>query len=283
MIVAPERCITPELAASLTRSLFCGFSPREKRMAIFVSFSDETGVGNPRGKFLVSGYIAREDDWPDIANSWQRMVLDGPPRIPYLHMREIRNESWRKEHGISFEDSQERVSRAVKLLGSLHLDSVASTVARSHLEGIYSHFKNKKSTPVGLDEPDYACFLAYVKFAVEHVRLKYQDVDYIDFVVSVNGKITERIKDFHKQIKLLIDPTLRPFVGDLIPATMETRLPLQCADALCWHMQRFYAGTMHERDRERFDELLGGIDGDLHEWDKSDLENVLANLIESDT
>ena len=79
-------------------------------MAVFVSHSDESGVGDPGGKFLVSGYVAREAYWPAIAREWQEKVLDGPPKIPYLHMREIRNEAWRNEHGITFDDSQRQRS-----------------------------------------------------------------------------------------------------------------------------------------------------------------------------
>src|ERR1700686_3067758 len=92
----------PQLAEALIRSLFCGFRPGEKRMAVFVAYSDESGSGDARGQFLVGGYVASEQDWPYVAGAWQERVLDGPPRIPYLHMRECRNADWRQEVGVSY-------------------------------------------------------------------------------------------------------------------------------------------------------------------------------------
>jgi len=61
-------------------------------------------------------------------------VLNGPPRIPYLHMKEIRREEWRAEHGISFNDAENRVAEAVRIIYSRgSLSVVASHMRRDHL------------------------------------------------------------------------------------------------------------------------------------------------------
>jgi len=60
-------------------------------MAVFVGNSDESGVADLRGHYLVGGLIGCESNWPYLDRAWQERVLDGPPRIPYLHMREVRN------------------------------------------------------------------------------------------------------------------------------------------------------------------------------------------------
>ena len=139
-------------------------------MSVFVAYSDESGVGDPSGEFLVAGYIAPENDWQWIAGAWQERVLDGPPRIPYLHMREIRNPDWRTQNRISANDAEERVDEAVRVMrssGSVY--ALASVMKRSDLLDIFSHadFKrSKKKTVIGLDEPDYLCFIGYAAFVL---------------------------------------------------------------------------------------------------------------------
>jgi hypothetical protein len=54
-------------------------------VAVYVAFSDEASVRNTEGEFFVAGYVASELEWPWVARAWQERVLDGPPRIPYLH------------------------------------------------------------------------------------------------------------------------------------------------------------------------------------------------------
>src|SRR5258708_18243590 len=96
MLVAadPSQCNMPEMAAALTRALFAGLKYGRDRVAVFLANSDESGTGDPRGEFLVAGYVAAEDYWGSFAERWQKRVLDGPPVLPYLHMHEIRPEAW---------------------------------------------------------------------------------------------------------------------------------------------------------------------------------------------
>ncbi len=87
-------------------------------MAVFTSFSDEAETGS-LSHFLVSGYIAEEKNtWSLLAGAWQERVLDGPPKIPYLHMTQIRNKEWRAKQGnlISIPDAESRIEAAVDLL-----------------------------------------------------------------------------------------------------------------------------------------------------------------------
>jgi hypothetical protein len=184
VVATSEQCRTPELAAALTRSLFCGFTPREKRMAIFVANSDESGTGDPRGEFLVGGYVAHEDYWGSFAGRWQEKVLDGPPRIPYLHMNEIRHESWRRDHRISDNDAQLRVSEAILLLTEPgRPEAGSSVILRADLEDVV-HRKSlqyRKKIPIGIDEADYFCFMAYATTLVARLSVQHPEVHKVDF------------------------------------------------------------------------------------------------------
>src|SRR5579862_4656280 len=80
------------LASSLARSLFCGLRRQESRMAVFVSASDETAGRGQADLFFFGGWLGPEEDWSRFfVPAWQERVLDGPPKIPYLHMTDIRS------------------------------------------------------------------------------------------------------------------------------------------------------------------------------------------------
>ena len=226
-------------------------------------------------------YVTQEDDWPWRVRAWQERVLDGPPKLPYLHMTEIRSRRWRDEHGISFDDAEERVSEAIRLLRSIgSVSAVGSVVERAHIADIiHPRFKAKKRVPAGLDEPDYFCFIAYATFMVAQVWKKYPDAERVDFVVSRNGKITNRIREFHEPMKVFLDPPLLQLVGNLTPASMEESLPLQAADVLCWHLQRYYSKTMDRLDERRLAMLANDTDGYVHSWEVRDLEQLAERLL----
>lgn len=134
-------------------------------MAVFVSYSDETETGS-LSDFLVSGYVADEKTtWPFLTSAWQERVLDGPPKIPLLHMTDIRNPEWRGKEGkgISVLDSEDRISAAVDLLATCGgLSIVTSAIRRADLKSaILSKFNRPKDVTEALAHPDYFCFHAY--------------------------------------------------------------------------------------------------------------------------
>lgn len=69
-------------------------------------------------------------------------------------------------------------------------------------------------------------------------------------------------------------PDLAPLFGGLTSASMEVELPLQAADVLCWHLQRYYRGRFSRTDENRMWWLLKERDGDLYVWERPALQEV---------
>jgi hypothetical protein len=61
---------------------------------------------------------------------------------------------------------------------------------------------------------------------------------------------------------------------------MELQLPLQAADLLCWHIQRYFAKTMDSVDHRRFDKLLYETNGYPDFWEREALEGLAKRLRE---
>jgi hypothetical protein len=267
------------LAAALVRALFCGFRPGEKRMAVFVAFSDESGVGNPDGEFLVSGYIADEERWPSIVTAWQERVLDGPPKIPLFHMNEIRRPEWRAKHKITFNEAEGRISEAIRVLNSVgSMSAIASVIkGRDLREVFHDKFKRKKQVPIGLNEPDYICFLAYASHVLKEVHERYRDVERVNFFAAKKKGVSHHLDSFYELMKKYFRqhrPELFPLFGDLMRGDMEKQLPLQAADTLGWHLQKYYAGTYDQTEGNRIAMLTKDRDGFKHEWKRSELEGI---------
>jgi hypothetical protein len=255
-------------------------------VSVYVAFSDESAIADTGGEFLVAGYVASEENWEWITRAWQERVLDGPPRLPYLHMTDIRSSAWRAENSISFNDAENRVSEAVRILyGSGGLTAMASVIKRKDItEIIHSLYPTKKKIPLGLDEPDYACYMAYLGIMLIRVRAVSPAATLVNFVCSSkNKKITKglnAIMDVTRAYLMDNWPERAPLLGNLIPASPQLQLPLQSADVLCWHLQRYYSGTFDRTEESRMWYLLKERDGAIHNWEREDLEVFVKALRE---
>ncbi|MFP5210016.1 MAG: hypothetical protein ACLGRW_12080 [Acidobacteriota bacterium] len=229
-------------------------------MAVYLCGIDETSGRTQRDKFLMSGFLAPECEWTDnISPSWERRVLAGPPRIPYLHMTDMRSPKWREEYGLSRVDADARIDAAIdvideaKTLVPIGIEVNGGKV-RDNLSGMRVVHPKNGNAALG---PDYLCFMAYSYLALKHVAESYPDAKKVDFLVERNGRTTAFIQEFHRGLgrcfEVMERPDLAKLLGKLLPASKE-RIPVQAADVLCWHTAR-PKETMDELDLRRWEKL----------------------------
>ena len=233
-------------------------------MAIFVCGIDESAGKDRRDNFIMAGYMAPETVWTQqFSPDWEEQVLSGPPRIPYLHMTEIRSNQWRNQYGLSAFEAEQRVDRACDLIHGLDgLVPIGVFANAGDVEDILA--KNKVLLPAGGSDslrPDYLCFMAYAYLATAYIARLRPDAEKIDFIIERNGKITRYIESFHAGLAESFEYSgrsdLAPLIGDLIPAGKE-RVPLQAADMLCWHTARSEVG-IDGSDSLRYDKIAGKL------------------------
>jgi hypothetical protein len=268
------------MAMALTRALFCGLLSQEKRMCLVVGFSDESATGDSFGPFLQAGYIAPETSWPFVADAWAERVLCREPVIPYLHMVEIRDGGWQAQHGLSQLHAEDKIEEASKVIGaSGNLISVVSIIQRSDLEDIVKTACREKGVrpSTGVDLPDYLSFIAYAHHALKLVSKEFPAATALDLVVSWKQKVSHHLRAFYQAMR---DSPGYPFahlVGELIPASMELRNPLQAADALAWYQRRFVEKQIQDQTFERF--RKPEKQRYIHEWTKADLQDFVEGLL----
>jgi hypothetical protein len=254
-------------------------------LAVYWAYSDEAGVGDPRGEFLVAGYIAEESEWPHIINAWRGRVLDGPPVIPYLHVTEIRSTAWREKQSVSWLDAERRIDEAMRVLySSGALFAVTSVMRRADLQELFhKRYAKRKHIPTHVAEPDYLCYLSYVAVVLNRAYNFYPDAEIVNFVVSEKQDVTQGLRQVFDATRLYLnefEPAIAPLLGQMIPASMEKELPLQMADALCWHLQRYHSGKFNRTEESRMWMLLKERNGQEDKWSREGLEESARSWFE---
>jgi hypothetical protein len=228
-------------------------------MAVFLAASDETSGGNVLSMYHYAGWIAPEPDWSFyFTPAWQERVLEGPPKIPYLHMTNIRSRAWREKYGINEWEADERLDEAARVIdqmGSLY--PLLITINGSIFTPLYKGHKMIGVSGGGKDfQPDFLAFVAYVYAVLAYVHAKHPSAEKVVFLVENNSEITKDIHQLYRSMPTALThigaPELIPLLGEFLPGSKE-RIPLQAADYLCWHSRRADSNTLDDmRDARRF-------------------------------
>jgi len=231
-------------------------------MAVFVAASDESySQGCHRNNFLYGGFLAPVTEWYGrFADDWDRNVLAGPPRIPYLHMVEIRSPKWCQENGISRTQGDQRVRAAFELISEMpSLTPISIEFNAGHLLDTITKRVLVQSAGGQIAGktfvPDYLAFVAYAYLVLEFCNRTRPDAQKVDFLVEKNGEITNHIQQFYRDMRPGLESIgmahLIPLLGDLIPGDKD-RAPLQAADVLCWYSQNAREGVLDDKNSRRY-------------------------------
>lgn len=230
-------------------------------MAVFVSVSDESSGANHLSDFQCTGWLAPEHDWSQFfAPAWQERVLDGPPKIQYLHVTEMRSRAWREKNGITRLDAENRLDQAAHIIATMgSLYPVKIKVAGPLFRKLFEpHQLKAASGGRKRYEPDYYAFVTYVYAVLCRVKIKFPEAEKVDFIVERKSTITRHIQEFYdslpEALKRLGREDLVPLFGNFISATKE-HISLQAADFLCWHSQRGDAGKLESCDIRRWNPM----------------------------
>lgn len=252
-------------------------------MAVFVAASDESAGKDRKSPYVLAGLVASETDWAErFAPEWQKLVLDGPPNIPYMHMVDMKSPLWRQEHGLSEEDADFRINNAVASIAtSDFMFSVGLTVSGAAVvdafEGIIVKSKGRRESKF---QPDFLCFLGYAMLTLDHMT-KQPQCEKVDFVVENNGKTSDYLNKFHSTLEeclvALDRPDMARLVGKFLIVSKE-RIPVQASDVLCWHTARARnRSSMHFFDILRYRQI-SRMKGDLQHIGEGTVKELSALL-----
>lgn len=259
-------------------------------MAVFVSASDESDGGHHRSKFWYGGWVMPKSDWEKyFAPAWQERVLRPHPKIPFLHMTDIRNPEWLRKHSLTWDQAQEKMDDAavvIDQMGSLYPIAVGVN-GGSFLDahGKKKVMQNVAGTKGARFLVDHYSFNAYVLAALNHIYHRHPDAEKVDFIVErkegVSEKLTEFYDTFADSLRHIGRPELVKYLGKLT-AVGKDYIPVQAADMLCWHISRTDLGLLKGRDALRAGTIFrkAGKPIDLSDKIHKDLAESFARRIE---
>jgi hypothetical protein len=227
-------------------------------MTAFIAYSDESEKKENQ-RFYYAGLVAPKLDWDNwFSPAWQERVLDGPPKLEYLHMTE---DKWRTKNGISWYEAEKRIDEGVRVFDSMGsifpvTVSINAQLFRQLSDGWKIETTTRRQKAKYKAEPDYLCFLLYVFCVLKEISSLHGNVEKVDFVIERKKKVTHRFdQDFYKVfpsvLKELGEPDLSGRCGEFSQRGKEL-IPLSAADFYCWHMQRVKAQSADQVTLKRF-------------------------------
>jgi hypothetical protein len=236
-------------------------------MAVFVCVVDES---YDQDNFFYGGFAAPITDWEGcFATAWNERVLNGPPRIPYLHMREILNPDWQKEYGLTEKDAHHRLDEAANVICSM--GSLIPVIVYADKKQYDSTLGKVEFQPGGRSKhrfkPDYMSFIYVSAKQLEKIREWYPDVERVDFRPDQNGHVTKILGEFRDEfvetLRTRGDDQVAALIGHLKEVGKDC-VAAQAADMLVWHARRAKRGTPGDRDvkmRLRYWHMIEGGKG----------------------
>jgi hypothetical protein len=230
-------------------------------MTVFLAASDESSGATSSSDFQYAGWLAPEQDWSRFfIPAWQERVLDTRPKIPYVHVTEMRSRAWREKYGISCLDAEQRLDEAAKIIATMgSLYPLKVKIGGSLFRELFqkTHFAVASGARKRY-EPDYNAFLTYAYAVLCRVRVKFPDAERVDFLVEQKSGVTKHTQEFFDTLPASLRhigrSDLIPLLGTFTPGSKET-IPLQAADFLCWHSQRADTGTLEQNDILRWNPM----------------------------
>ena len=213
-------------------------------MPVYVSYTDESQSADQKsGKFLIAGYVANKDKWPEFSKRWHEEVISSKPSIPYLHMVDIRSESWRIRNGLTRAEADEKVRRAITIIAqSDYIDGYCTHVSEHAYNKLLYVMESNDSAMAAKSRVDYLCFGAYAGVLIKKLAGEHLDLQKVIFSISRKKGVSHHLEhSFHDAIQEMLEqrhPDKASFLGDVLALNMPDHMPLQAADVLCWHLQR---------------------------------------------
>lgn len=232
-------------------SFVCGLREAARRghaFAMLTAYFDESGTSGKHLNVTVAGFLGTTYDWMAFSRAWEA-ELNEPPRIPYLHMTHVIDESecspW---FGIAEDDRLARIRRFALLTRGHNLHPIC-TMANIKATAAARIDKN--------DNPTTLAHMIALRRAVKESAKLANQLGYRDgltFYLDCMG--AAKNAEFRRVANGVADEMQRSRhvgycgVSRFCFASEERELPLQAADLLSWHNNRF-----HQTDRNDLTDL----------------------------
>jgi hypothetical protein len=220
---------------------------RERWVMLMLQASiDDSGSDLKGPVYVLSGYLARVEEWAIFADEWDAKLKEFPA-IKYFKMVEA--ESLKGEFaGWSVEDRDQKVIELAALIEPRVLGNPECVVAQADYDAVIVPALPSvvdRQLAKCLKDPYFFCFYQVVADCVKRLEIS-KIPDIVDFYFDNQGKIGRRARSFWKSMIEHTPEHYKAYIPNE-PVFRDEKVfnPLQAADLIAWQTRR----RMYEAER----------------------------------
>jgi hypothetical protein len=250
-------------------------SPERERQQLLMlqAFIDDSKGQEPRGIFLLGGYVATVECWAAFSDEWAR-VRDAHPKIRYFKLREAQRRIG-QFYGVSEEICREKIAMFRGVIEQFAISEVCIAFrAKSHKEAFGRYGKR-------FENPYYfalAHLSAFIADNLEKLGLERDEVQFIfDIQAQEMHKVVEgwewAVSQKHRF------PDSRPSLDTIwrTPPMFqddERVLPLQAADMHATHMRQSFEALLAKNEPPKLPGFTKGLPGGNLQFSKQQMTEL---------
>lgn len=200
-----------------------GIPTSSRRLMVFRSYFDESGLSEQDPCLIMAGWNARADMWQDFSTAWLK-VCHANPRIEYFKCSEARSLKGQFER-FSSGQSEEKQLALARVIPEHELDGYVFTVPRA----IFADKPAKLKSIVGARAYDWAFALAMC--CVTQVQVEKGEKEKVHFIFDPRTELRGSLR-IEPEWRAALPEAQRNIVGTVIPHDDDDLPPLQAADQL---------------------------------------------------
>lgn len=207
------------------------------------AYVDESGSAGRDGIFVMGSLVAFTSKWDDFVDSWHA-VLTSDSAVPFFRAASFRDSKWRDEHGLSIDEAKRKADDlAKKITYPPILFSVCCTVQKQEYREIVvesgAYGKAGSLGKLWLKTPYAYCFHNVISLTLEKIVNKLGIAgDAVDFVFDRNDPLFDASNAMLRGLRKAISVSgWSETLGDAIPGSDETVVPLQAADLIAGRLK----------------------------------------------
>ena len=126
------------------------------------AFIDDSGSEPSQPIYVLGGYVAPEDYWPAVVNSWG-LILEQTPKIDYFKASEVWDFSKGPFMVFSVDERRAKVDSLVRVLADYNMVAISARLRWDD----WKQFKSKRSLKRFADDPYFFLFYALIGSVVQ--------------------------------------------------------------------------------------------------------------------
>jgi hypothetical protein len=211
------------------------------------AFIDDSGSEPSQPVYVLGGFIAPQEYWPQVANAWG-LILEREPKIDYFKCSQV----WDFEKGeFAMFTPDERRAKVDSFVDALVDFNMVAVSARLRWDD-WRQFKKSRRLKKFANDPYFFLFAGIVQSCVQMAH-KHSYPGKTLFVFDSHGDIGKRVEKWFPDFYDSLTEGSQALIMHEARFEDEKKIvPLQAADLFAWHHRKSVVGGLNEWQHQKW-------------------------------